>query len=58
MTAYCKECGHPVAEHQPAYAVPSSRGALHAMVGCSICNCMITMQAKMRAWGEVGESGV
>ena len=48
--AICVKCGHPVAEHQPAWGSPGRSGHT-GTYGCSICDCQLTENEKMRAWG-------
>ncbi len=51
--AICLECSHPVAEHQPAWGSKTG-GGYGETYGCSVCNCQLSQNEKLRAW--VGES--
>ncbi|MCJ2532033.1 MAG: hypothetical protein LN413_07025 [Candidatus Thermoplasmatota archaeon] len=44
----CPKCPHEVREHQP---VNVGRGHLQEFVYCQRCDCLITMLAKLKAWG-------
>ncbi len=46
----CPKCGHPVAEHQPSYAANTYHK--ERTVGCSICDCILTLRQKLLAWGR------
>ena len=46
----CHRCGHPVREHQPAWGSGVTHGH-QGTLGCSVCNCQLTMNEKLRAWG-------
>ncbi len=48
--AHCRKCGHEVREHQPVWGAPARSGT-DGTVGCSLCNCQLTMTEKLRAWG-------
>ena len=45
---FCRQCGHPVREHQPSHGPGGKK--LTAYVGCIKCDCILTMEAKMKAW--------
>ncbi len=46
----CPKCGHEVREHQPSWGAPS-RSGYEGTFGCSLCNCQLTVNQKLRAWG-------
>ena len=46
--AICVRCGHPVAEHQPAWGAVSGSFPTY---GCSTCDCQLTEVQKIRGWG-------
>ncbi len=50
--AQCWKCGHEPRQHPPSYGynrTPSSQ-----YVGCSECDCLLTMLEKLRFWQVVG----
>ncbi len=46
--ALCWKCGHETRRHQPSLGYRT--GSSHETVGCSECNCLITMTQKLRFW--------
>ncbi len=48
--AHCGQCGHAVRSHQPHQA-SQPRGHSMSYVGCMECECTLTMEAKLKAWG-------
>ena len=48
--AQCWKCGHETRCHQPAYGSPERMSQPGSTVGCSECNCLLTMKEKLRYW--------